>query len=184
MSAEQLRNEPCFNFSSHLRKWVSTTLEAQNFCYQAGSGLEIPENQGCPYQKLVTSEIIEVGRGRIHHKDRWTTTQIKRRHYDRRDRFPSADAVRPWLERWRRRLAPQLTSATAKVMRAVNPIYIPRNHLVEEALTAAFDHADLTLFERLLDVIAHPYDERPGLEDYSQPAHREFTACYKTFCGT
>ncbi len=98
--------------------------------------------------------------------------------------FPSADAVRPWLERWRRRLAPQPTSATAKVMRAVNPIYIPRNHLVEEALTAAFDHADLTLFERLLDVIAHPYDERPGLEDYSQPAHREFTACYKTFCGT
>ena len=98
--------------------------------------------------------------------------------------FPSADAVRPWLERWRRRLAPQLTSATAKVMRTVNPIYIPRNHLVEEALTAAFDHADLTLFERLLDVIAHPYDERPGLEDYAQPAHREFTVCYQTFCGT
>ena len=98
--------------------------------------------------------------------------------------FPSADALRPWLERWRRRLAQQPTSATAEAMRAVNPIYIPRNHLVEEALAAASDHADLTLFERLLDVIAHPYDERPGLEDYAQPAPREFTACYKTFCGT
>lgn len=98
--------------------------------------------------------------------------------------FPSADALRPWLERWRRRLAPQPTSVTAEAMRAANPIYIPRNHLVEEALAAASDHADLTLFERLLDVIAHPYDERPGLEGYAQPAPREFTACYKTFCGT
>ena len=68
-------------------------------------------------------------------------------------------------------------------MRAVNPIYIPRNHLVEEALAAAFDN-DLTLFERLLDVIERPYDERPELKDYAQPAPREFTACYKTFCGT
>jgi len=98
--------------------------------------------------------------------------------------FPSANALRPWLERWRRRLAQQPTSATAETMRAVNPIYIPRNHIVEEALAAAFDHADFTLFERLLDVIAQPYDERPGLEDYAQPAPREFTACYKTFCGT
>ena len=69
-------------------------------------------------------------------------------------------------------------------MRAVNPIYIPRNHRVEEALASASDDGDLTLFERLLDVITHPYDERPGLEGYSQPAPREFTACYKTFCGT
>ena len=98
--------------------------------------------------------------------------------------FPSADALRPWLERWRRRLAQQRTSDTAEGMRAVNPIYIPRNHLVEEALAAASDHADLTLFERLLDVLAHLCDERPGLEDYAQPAPREFTACYKTFCGT
>ena len=69
-------------------------------------------------------------------------------------------------------------------MRAVNSIYIPCNHLVEEALATAFDHADLTLFDRLLDVTAHPYYERPGLEDYAQPAPHEFTACYKTFCGT
>jgi len=37
---------------------------------------------------------------------------------------------------------------------------------------------------RMLDVIANPYEQRPGLEDYAQPAPREFTACYKTFCGT
>ena len=68
-------------------------------------------------------------------------------------------------------------------MRAVNPIYIPRNHLVEEALEAS-EHGDLTLFKKLLDVVMRPCDEQPGLEEYAQPAPREFTACYKTFCGT
>jgi uncharacterized protein YdiU (UPF0061 family) len=98
--------------------------------------------------------------------------------------FPSADAIRPWLERWQRRLGQQPAAATAKAIRAVNPIYIPRNHLVEEALKEASDHADISLFERLLDVITHPYEERSRLEDYARPAPNEFTACYKTFCGT
>jgi uncharacterized protein YdiU (UPF0061 family) len=98
--------------------------------------------------------------------------------------FPSPDALRPWLERWQHRLAKEPTAATAEAMRAVNPIYIPRNHLVEEALTRASDDADLTPFERLLDVLADPFVERPGLEDYAQPAPFEFTACYRTFCGT
>ena len=101
-----------------------------------------------------------------------------------RDLVPSADVLRPWLERWHRRLAQQPTSTTAEAMRSVNPIYIPRNHLVEEALTAAFDHGDLTLVERLLDVTTQPYEEQPGLDYYAQPAPQEFTACYKTFCGT
>jgi uncharacterized protein YdiU (UPF0061 family) len=98
--------------------------------------------------------------------------------------FPSADVVRPWLERWGRRVAGQPALATAEAMRTVNPIYIPRNHLVEEALAAATDQHDLRLFQRLLDVMSNPYEQRPGFEDYAQPAPREFTACYKTFCGT
>nr|WP_166831179.1 YdiU family protein [Thalassoroseus pseudoceratinae] len=98
--------------------------------------------------------------------------------------FPSPDAVDSWLERWRQRLDLQQSSEIATTMRAANPIYIPRNHLVEEALVAASDHADLAPFERLLDVITHPFEERAGLERYAQPAPREFTDCYKTFCGT
>lgn len=98
--------------------------------------------------------------------------------------FPSAVEVRPWLGQWRCRLAGAPNRVTAAAMRAVNPIYIPRNHLVEEALTAASDHGDLTPFEQLLDVITKPYEERSGLENYAQPAPSEFTVCYKTFCGT
>lgn len=98
--------------------------------------------------------------------------------------FPSPDTIGPWLERWQLLIAGQPESETAQAMRAVSPIYIPRNHRVEEALASASDHGDLTLFERLIEVITDPYDERPGLESYAQPAPHEFTACYKTFCGT
>ncbi len=67
-------------------------------------------------------------------------------------------------------------------MDRANPIYIPRNHLVEEALAAATD-GDLDPVRRLLDVVAAPYDERPGLERYAVPAPQDF-GMYTTFCGT
>ncbi|OOK83753.1 hypothetical protein BZL29_0822 [Mycobacterium kansasii] len=67
-------------------------------------------------------------------------------------------------------------------MDRVNPVYIPRNHLVEEALTAATE-GDLGPVERLLDAVTHPYAERPGLERYASPAPGDFGA-YRTFCGT
>ena len=69
-------------------------------------------------------------------------------------------------------------------MREVNPVYIPRNQRVEEALSAASDRGDLRLFEQLLAVVARPFEERPGLELYTEPAPPEFTGSYKTFCGT
>jgi uncharacterized protein YdiU (UPF0061 family) len=81
-----------------------------------------------------------------------------------------------WLERWRA-LGPD-----ADAMDRVNPLYIPRNHLVEEALTAATG-GDLDPLHRLLDAVSRPYDERPGLERYATPAPVDFGA-YRTFCGT
>ena len=68
-------------------------------------------------------------------------------------------------------------------MDAVNPIYIPRNHLVEAALSAAVDHNDLAPFQALLAVLAQPFTARPGLESYAEAAPRG-SAPYRTFCGT
>ena len=68
-------------------------------------------------------------------------------------------------------------------MDRVNPIYIPRNHLVEEALAAA-TAGDLEPFQQLVDVLAQPFDERPGLERYALPRRPAFAADYQTFCGT
>jgi serine/tyrosine/threonine adenylyltransferase len=81
-----------------------------------------------------------------------------------------------WFERWRA-LGPD-----ADAMDRVNPVYIPRNHLVEEALAAATE-GDLAPLVRLLDVVAAPFAERPGLERYAAPAPDDFGA-YRTFCGT
>ncbi|BBZ38172.1 protein adenylyltransferase SelO [Mycobacterium conspicuum] len=81
-----------------------------------------------------------------------------------------------WLSRWRA-LGPNPES-----MDRVNPIYIPRNHLVEEVLSAA-TAGDLDPLRRLLDAVTAPYDERPGLERYASPAPEDFGE-YRTFCGT
>ncbi len=62
-----------------------------------------------------------------------------------------------------------------------NPIYIPRNHLVEAALTAA-TAGDLGPFQQLLAVVQDPFTERPGLEAYAEPGPG--SAPYVTFCGT
>jgi serine/tyrosine/threonine adenylyltransferase len=70
----------------------------------------------------------------------------------------------------------------ADAMDRVNPVYVPRNHLVEEALEAA-TAGDLAPLHRLLEAVTAPYDERPGLERYAEPAPDSF-GDYRTFCGT
>ena len=67
-------------------------------------------------------------------------------------------------------------------MRRHNPAFIPRNHLVEEALRAATTEHDFSVMERLLDVLATPYDHRRDLPKFSTPGERERP--YRTFCGT
>jgi uncharacterized protein YdiU (UPF0061 family) len=54
--------------------------------------------------------------------------------------------------------------------------------LVEEALAAATD-GDLDPLSRLLTAVTAPYDERPGLDRYAEPAPDDFGS-YRTFCGT
>ncbi len=81
-----------------------------------------------------------------------------------------------WTARWLA-LGPE-----ADRMDTQNPIYIPRNHLVEEALTAATD-GDLAPVEHLLQAITRPNDERAGLERYTAPAPEAFGR-YTTYCGT
>jgi serine/tyrosine/threonine adenylyltransferase len=100
--------------------------------------------------------------------------------------FENKEALTAWLARWRVRLAHENRPATqtAESMRRTNPLYIPRNERVEEALAAATDQADLEPFERLLEAITLPFEERPGLDRYAEPAAPQYTRCYKTFCGT
>jgi uncharacterized protein YdiU (UPF0061 family) len=90
-----------------------------------------------------------------------------------------------WAVKWRRRLAEELISTEERTaaMENANPVFIPRNHLVEEALQAAMWREDFQPFEQLLDVVLHPYVDRPGLERYATPAGPGEQVS-QTFCGT
>lgn len=90
--------------------------------------------------------------------------------------FADLAGVDDWMARWRS-LVPD-----AQVMGRANPVYTPRNHLVEEALTAA-TAGDLDPLAPLLTAVTAPYDERPGFERYGAAAPADFGA-YRTFCGT
>ncbi len=99
--------------------------------------------------------------------------------------FGDGSGLDAWLARWRARLAaePGDPAARRAAMQAVNPAYIPRNHQVEAALAAAIRNEDFRPFEALLDVLAHPYVERPGLERYALPPAADELVT-RTFCGT
>ena len=90
--------------------------------------------------------------------------------------FLDLAALDDWLTGWRA-LRPD-----PDAMDRVNPAYLPRNHLVEEALAAA-DAGDLAPTQRLLEAIRDPYRPRPGFERYAEPAPEDFGR-YRTFCGT
>jgi len=93
-----------------------------------------------------------------------------------RGQFIDHAAFDGWLARW------QALTPDVDAMDRVNPVYIPRNHLVEEALAAATE-GDLEPLSRLIAAVTAPYAERPGLERYAEPAPDDFGA-YRTFCGT
>lgn len=91
----------------------------------------------------------------------------------------------PWLSRWRQRLSrdERLPDQRATIMRAVNPAFIPRNHKVEEALAAATEDQDFSLFEALNDVLARPFEDQPAFSSYAEPP-KPGEEVLQTFCGT
>ena len=95
------------------------------------------------------------------------------------------EALKDWLPKWRDRLTrdPQTAEERRVLMRSVNPVYIPRNHLVEEMIAAAVEHQDYATFQKMLGVLMNPYAEQAGAERYAAlPPERE--TGYRTFCGT
>ncbi len=99
-----------------------------------------------------------------------------------RAEFTDPAAYDEWAARWRERLSRDPGSPAA-AMRAVNPAYIPRNHLVEEVIAAAVGADDFAPFEAMLDVVTSPFDERPERVRYATPPLPGERVA-RTFCGT
>lgn len=94
-------------------------------------------------------------------------------------------AFKAWEDRWQARRQCEPKAASLASMQTHNPVFIPRNHLVENALAAA-ENGNLKPFELLLTVIKTPYayDKLTTLQPYRQPAPAEWQENYETYCGT
>ena len=102
-----------------------------------------------------------------------------------RELFAQSTDMDVWLSDWRERLAsdPQSVTERGISMRRANPAFIPRNHRVEAALSAASEHGDFGPFHQLLGILQRPYDDQPEVAEYEQPPQPS-ERVLKTYCGT
>ena len=87
-----------------------------------------------------------------------------------------------WSNKWKKRILMNNNSKekSLKIMRNSNPIVIPRNHKVEEALKAA-DENNLDVMNKLLSILTKSYENNKNIEDFQSPSNIKE---YQTFCGT
>jgi uncharacterized protein YdiU (UPF0061 family) len=91
------------------------------------------------------------------------------------------DEFEAWHSQWQSRIDAAGRSAALAMMQSVNPAVIPRNHLVEEALSAV-EEGDLGVMHRLLDVLTNPFESHDDAREFRAPPDDD--AGYRTFCGT
>ncbi|WP_432735050.1 protein adenylyltransferase SelO [Maridesulfovibrio sp. FT414] len=99
--------------------------------------------------------------------------------------FSGKDEVGKWLIDWRKELNRQgiAPDKAAQIMNGCNPAVIARNHRVEQAISAAVEHGDYSVTDRLLEAIRLPYAERTDFDEYRNPPEPS-EKVYRTFCGT
>ncbi|WP_455203684.1 protein adenylyltransferase SelO family protein, partial [Kaarinaea lacus] len=86
-----------------------------------------------------------------------------------RDMFINRDAFDHWAQQYRKRLLAEGNDDSARklTMNQVNPKYILRNYLAENAIRKATDEKDYTEIDRLIQVLSNPFDEQPQFESYA-----------------
>ena len=99
--------------------------------------------------------------------------------------FEFSDAFSKWLEHWREVIErdPRNAADRQADMYQANPVFIPRNHLVAEAIDSAVDKENFEPFHALVDLLQEPRPYEPGLARYATPPRPEQVVS-QTFCGT
>lgn len=104
--------------------------------------------------------------------------------YFPKSRMFVTDEFSVWYKRYQDRIKSQGKSKEEvfNLMKNSNPAVIPRNHRVEEALSAA-ENGDFSVMNNLLKALANPFEHSDFQKEYSKPAPK--SQCdYKTYCGT
>ena len=68
-------------------------------------------------------------------------------------------------------------------MRKNNPVIIPRNNLVDDAIKKAIN-GNTAPFNRLLKLLSTPYQYQEGLDEFMKPPEKNYEECFQTYCGT
>jgi uncharacterized protein YdiU (UPF0061 family) len=101
------------------------------------------------------------------------------------DLFEFSEQYEDWIVQWKTRCSRDDVDPgeRQRLMYSVNPLYMPRNHLVKNVIDAATENGDYGPFNRLVDVLANPYVFQPGLEYFAKPPN-DNEIVTRTFCGT
>ncbi len=101
---------------------------------------------------------------------------------DQNEKFENIN-FQNWKKRWQERLKinKSLQEKNIKLMKSVNPLVIPRNHKVEEALEIS-KRGDFEYVNQLIKVLKEPYSQQKNILEYQIPSN--FNENYQTFCGT
>jgi uncharacterized protein YdiU (UPF0061 family) len=96
--------------------------------------------------------------------------------------FMQPAAIVAWLAAWRERMHECDRRQAVALMRRSNPVFIPRNHRIEEAIRAG-DGGDFAPFHRLNDVLQRPFTAQAEFTEY-EAAPLPDEVVHATFCGT
>jgi uncharacterized protein YdiU (UPF0061 family) len=135
-------------------------------------------------QRLVDDFLRLLKDGRVDHTLGWRALSGSLVGDPRADEVHGASTVfEAWRDRWVARLGVFDAAEVAGRMDGVNPVHVPRNHLVEEAIDAA-NADDLEPLDALLEAVRAPFGPWVAGDRFAEPAPADFTRSYVTYCGT
>jgi uncharacterized protein YdiU (UPF0061 family) len=116
---------------------------------------------------------------------RYLAEQVAENNSQNMGSFFEKPEVANWLKKWRFRLKSEEVSEEAiqKKMNSVNPLFIPRNHRVEQVIQEAVINKNFSLMNTMIDVLSAPYTQNETCADWAAPAKPE-EQVQETFCGT
>ena len=100
--------------------------------------------------------------------------------------FVNHEEPKDWLKKWKKSLKKEkgnLDDNVVESLNSINPIYIPRNHMIERAIREYQENNTHKIMDELLEVTANPFLDQKNKEDYALPA-KEDEQVTQTFCGT
>ena len=102
-----------------------------------------------------------------------------------KQQFLKPNQISNWLKEWKELIKDQnlAKKAIALSMEGSNPVFIPRNHLVERAIEAAVESNDFSEMKTLLTILSKPYEEQSKYDEYMKPP-KPHEVVHQTFCGT